>query len=48
MAKAFYLILLHNSLSLIRFTEDSNTTEVETKSNSLFKTDTELHLKESF
>lgn len=48
MAEVHYLILLHNSLSLIRVTEDSNPTEVETKSNNLFKTDTELHLKQSF
>lgn len=48
MAKVLYLILLQNSLSLIRVTEDSNPTEVEMKSNNLFKTDIELHLKQSF
>lgn len=48
MAKALYLILLHNSLALIRVTEDSNPTEVETKSSNLLKMDIELDLKQSF
>lgn len=47
MAKTLYLILLHNSLALIRVTEDRNPTEVETNSINLLKTDTELHLKQS-
>lgn len=48
MAKPLYLILLRNSLALIKITEDSNPTEVEMKGNNLLKTDTELHLKQSF
>lgn len=48
MAKALHLILLHNSLAIIRVTEESNPTEVEMKSSNLLKKDIELHVKQSF